>query len=520
MAIDTTKYLYGAAVQGIQSFIFQTNKLREIVGASELVEEICTAKFYEMLTNQKNVDAKTAQEALIKDNNAILHAAGNIIYIFEDESKCKNLVEKAPKTIQEFAPGVTFSQAVVKMEGEYKEFKAAVTQLHKLLKIQRNKPMRSQTLGLMGIKRSPQTGLPLVDNDVDIAQKQKFMMENVTQQLCQKAFGSDYIDNKVICHDIEDMTRQNDWIAIIHADGNGLGQIVRKIGTNQKLYKDFSELLDQATVKSAKKAYEYLLKHCDYKWEQRIPIRPIVLGGDDFTVICRADLALDYVTEFIKEFEKNTGCDKLTEIYRQAGLQFKNLTACAGISYVKSSFPFYYGYNLAEGLCKEAKKHAKSDLKDNELAQSCLMFHKVQDSFVNDYDDIVNRELTPSEGISFKFGPYYISENWKNAYKKDKYNITIDDLMAYSKKLVGKEGNAVKSHLREWMSDLIDNPEMAEQELNRLKSIVSSKMKSFVDDVTKETKAENKKTTLYPVYDIFTVHTINSQVTKEVKDED
>ncbi len=516
-----TQYLYGAAVQGIQSFIFQTNKLREIVGASELVEEICTAKFYEMLTNQKNVDAKTAQEALIKDNNAILHAAGNIIYIFEDESKCKNLVEKAPKIIQEFAPGITFSQAVVKMEGNYKEFEAAVIQLHKLLKTQRNKLMRSQTLGLMGIKRSPQTGLPLVDDKVDIAQKQKFKMENVTQQLCQKAFGSDYIRDKVICHDIEDMTRQNDWIAIIHADGNGLGQIVRKIGTDPKSYKDFSELLDQATIKSAEKAYNYLLKNCDYKWSQRIPIRPIVLGGDDFTVVCRADLALDYVTAFIKEFEKNTGSKELTEIYRKAELQFKNLTACAGIAYVKSSFPFYYGYNLAEDLCKKAKNHAKADdLQKNELAQSCLMFHKVQDSFVNSFDDIINRELTPNEGISFLFGPYYVNDDWKNAYKKDKHNITIDELMGYSNKLVGKDGNAVKSHLREWMSDLIDNPDKAEQAINRLKSIVSPKMKSFVDDVTKVTKSDDKKTTLYPVYDIFTIHTINSQVTKEVKDED
>ena len=36
------KYLYGAAIQGIQSFIFQTNKLQEIVGASELIEIICS----------------------------------------------------------------------------------------------------------------------------------------------------------------------------------------------------------------------------------------------------------------------------------------------------------------------------------------------------------------------------------------------------------------------------------------------------------------------------------------------
>ena len=34
------KFLYGAAVQGIQSFIFQTNALKEIAGASELVEQI------------------------------------------------------------------------------------------------------------------------------------------------------------------------------------------------------------------------------------------------------------------------------------------------------------------------------------------------------------------------------------------------------------------------------------------------------------------------------------------------
>ncbi len=43
--MSVTKYLYGAAVQGIQGFIFQTNKLKEIAGASEMVEQICTNEF-------------------------------------------------------------------------------------------------------------------------------------------------------------------------------------------------------------------------------------------------------------------------------------------------------------------------------------------------------------------------------------------------------------------------------------------------------------------------------------------
>ncbi|MBR6298150.1 MAG: hypothetical protein IKR34_02780, partial [Candidatus Gastranaerophilales bacterium] len=69
-----TQYLYGAAVQGIQSFIFQTNKLREIVGASELVEEICTEVFENLLFDN-NIHARYEK---------IISAAGNIKYIFDE----------------------------------------------------------------------------------------------------------------------------------------------------------------------------------------------------------------------------------------------------------------------------------------------------------------------------------------------------------------------------------------------------------------------------------------------------
>ena len=33
-------YYYGASIQGIQGFIFATNKLKEIIGASEIVKNI------------------------------------------------------------------------------------------------------------------------------------------------------------------------------------------------------------------------------------------------------------------------------------------------------------------------------------------------------------------------------------------------------------------------------------------------------------------------------------------------
>ena len=63
-----SKYLYGAAVQGIQGFIFKTNELRHIVGASELVEQICTSAFDEFARNGESlwyVQQETSSLSLI-----------------------------------------------------------------------------------------------------------------------------------------------------------------------------------------------------------------------------------------------------------------------------------------------------------------------------------------------------------------------------------------------------------------------------------------------------------------------
>ena len=39
------KWLYGASGQGIQGYIFQTNKLKDVIGASELVKDLCETDF-------------------------------------------------------------------------------------------------------------------------------------------------------------------------------------------------------------------------------------------------------------------------------------------------------------------------------------------------------------------------------------------------------------------------------------------------------------------------------------------
>ncbi|MDE6422853.1 MAG: hypothetical protein K2K95_05480, partial [Muribaculaceae bacterium] len=411
-----TKYLYGAAVQGIQGFIFQTNKLREIVGASELVEDICTSLFAEALREAKGV---FSPEDLESDPNAILNAAGNIKYIFTDEEACCKLVRSFPMKVMEFAPGITVSQSVVEFDGD---FAKAVGKLELNLRMQRNKPMPDLNVGLMGVMRSRETGLPVIKTPL---QKEILMdagtfcklhtnnggeRKNTTQRLCEKVFGNN-ITSSQLAFDTKDLTDDNDWIAVIHADGNGLGQVVRKIGSNTEDLKDFSLKLNEATVSAAEKAYSDIgSPMADGKYS----LRPIVIGGDDLTVICRGDIAVMFTQAFLRHFETETHkrlSDILSKLNAFAdGSEF--LTACAGIAFVKSSYPFHFAYRLAESLCDRAKKNTKKHFNADKgnLPASCLMFHKVQDSFVSDYESIVERELRPQPDISFEFGPFYLYE--------------------------------------------------------------------------------------------------------------
>lgn len=486
-------------MQGIQGFIFQTNALREVVGASALVEEICTECFDEFAVGQQ----------------VIVRAAGNIKCIFNDEEACRRTVREFPKKVLTEAPGITISQAVVPM-GDDTAFADAVNLLEEKLRAQRNKPMPSITLGLMGIERSRRTGLPAVSqgNDgepIDRGTKQKLeyaKSADLIDKLYYKFFGAK-VATRVIAHDVSDMTVDNSWLAVIHADGNGLGQVVSAIGSDKERLKKFSEGLDRATTAAAQKAYKALVKSDGYDpVTDVIPFRPVVLGGDDLTLICRADLALEFTRQYIDYFEKETGV--LLGLLRAEtdDVKMKCLTACAGIAFIKESYPFYYGYNLAEALCERAKRDAKS--KGEVPAPSCLMFHKVQSSFVEDYDEMMAKELTPCEGHSFCYGPYYIHE------RDDRW--TVEKLLQEVAKLKGKEGNAAKSDIRQWMTWLGEDPAKAEQKSKRVYDVSSAASKKIYQTATtprsSEKDAIQKPACFYPAYDMLALHSILTQVTK------
>lgn len=449
-----TKFLYGAAVQGIQSFIFQTNKLKEIAGGSEIVEQICDAFFKENLPE-------------FDDSKLIIGAAGNIKYLFESAEQCKLIVHNFPKKVMELAPGISLSQAVVKVETEL-ELKH-INDLEDKLKIQRNKQLSPLDFGCLITKRAQNTGKSAVELDkegkeIDAGVREKRKANQKYTALAKK-FESVLADKR-FPFDFEELVKntQRSWMAVIHADGNGLGKVLQQLGKQLEnkgeaevisVFRSFSKMLEKSTVDAANKALtaSVIKAESGRGKKEFLPFRPIILGGDDLTVVMRSEYALDFTSSFLEEFEKATK-DNLGELFKKYGINREGLTACAGIAYIKSSFPFHYGYQLAEQLCEKAKKEARKIDANN--VPSSLNFHKVQSSFIGKFEDIVKQELTCYDELSFMAGPYYLNQ---------KGNASIKNLADLSNELL-KEG-APAAQLRKWLTERYSNTNKAKSLMER-----------------------------------------------------
>ncbi len=462
------QYLYGASVQGIQEFIFKTNQLQEIVGASEIVKSL--EKEFEQISNYQE-----------NDPHILVNAAGNIKAIFEDKSKLEQVVKEFPKKIMQKAYGITISQAVVEMSGDFSERIGAIKELEKRLKIQRNRPSIPLDLSINIMKLASKTARPEVEKELDKSTKQKrdayaiwFNNERRDQKEFEKSKDLSFISNG------------KKKLAVIHADGNGLGQLI----PNLPNIPEFSKGLNEATTVAFEDAKKVIPND---------KIRKIILGGDDMTVICDASYALEFTKVFLEKFEQYTK-EKTGHL----------LTACAGIAYCNEKYPIHYAISLAEALCSATKKHAKAINKD--LAPSSLMFHNVQSSNFQSWEKFVEDELTITndvQTIRCDFGPYYVTQTGQPSIES-----FLNTVEAYR-----CEGSPI-TRLRSWMSELSKSKQYSENFLKRINEVTSQKnqwnscimdknLKQFSQELSNETLIIEKdgfhKTPIYDILQILSV---------------
>ncbi len=410
-----TYYAYLFEAHTIQSYIFNSGKLAEMVGASEILEYL--------ISEGGPLDTVLESMEIAKDDQLQFSLrGGGGFYVFVPNQEDAQLLQQAWSLITNaVAPGLEYSHCIATDISMRTTIKKGTHQLRQ----QRNQPQAVFPEIGPWIRRSPRTGTAAVENHyeagekkvwIDKASKIKWqdnyrLGKTLTAKFLTEQQIQDYEFPRNLEYDEGQFPYQNDnhIIGIIHADGNGLGEILIGLSNELKdseqyasVFFELSKKIDSATQKAAKQALQPILDAAKEEADKRnhrkmlIPARPLVLGGDDLTIIVRGDLALDYADKFLQCFEEQTKV-ALKKLHNQyPNIIPEQMTACAGITLLNSSKPFSMGYGLAESLCAAAKDTSRKLKKQtkSKIIPASLCFHHVTSSLIEEYNLLLSRELT------------------------------------------------------------------------------------------------------------------------------
>ena len=398
------RWLYRYEVKGIQDWILNTDKLVEIKGGSALIEGL--ADLARGLIGALGL-GEVGRELQAEDRVVeVMAAAGSATYIFPSREHVATFAAHWPMAVERHAPGIQVVQA-----WQQGEDKSALDSLFASLGAARNRvPVRLPEAGPL-LLRAGRTGSPAV-----LRSKKHGLLDAATAAKRQQGEpsagparrGADPLEKLLGLsdkrHGLTDLDQFGEgYLAVVHADGNGLGQWVQRTGSIQTLadQQRFSRAVGAATLQAAREACAELARRCDQqgsRWGHDLPIRPVLLGGDDFTVILRAADAIAFTDCFLRNFETASRARMAEQGFGQT-----HFTACAGIAVVKPHWPFSQAHQLSGELCDAAKQR----LRREDGTPSGLLFHRVTTALSPEWSAILEYELA-ADGVpgALAGGPY------------------------------------------------------------------------------------------------------------------
>ena len=240
------------------------------------------------------------------------------------------------------------------------------------------------------------------------------------------------------------------YISVVHIDGNNMGikfascknmQERKKLSlrTAQIVKRGFYKLLKSVVIDFKEGIYDKSLNINKMK-NRYLPIRPIIIGGDDITFVCPGRLGLEYAKRFIQFVSKEQLLDEKLysnaqgyagKIFNNQNIKVNNnMSCCAGVAIVPAKYPFYRAYELAEQLCGSAKKKSRED--DESFVDFAILHGDMSPTL----DQLCVQQYEAPEGY-LHYGPYCITQE-----QNDKSN--INDLFSLIEKIKKVPNNKIK----------------------------------------------------------------------------
>ena len=359
------KWLYRYETKGIQSWILDSNLLRDLAGGSALVEQLTRV---------------AAEEAGALGAEVLQSTSGSMTARFPDREALEKFASEWPMRVAYQAPGLQLVQA-------WSQETEGLSALFPKLAGRRNRMHVEGIEAGSWVLRAGRSGLPAIPTPSDIRSKARKTALDAAALAKERARGYE-VDAAVTGGLPWSVFEERvEWwpegpVAVIHADGSGVGQ--RLMGLDAQGLRKFSDALKAASKCATRAAIDELAREGNNK----IHARPVVSAGDDLTYILPAPYARGFATTWLKAFEAET--EKSKEALRG------RLWGGAGIVLVHDRYPFSSAYEMAEKLCRAAK----DEIKRRKREVSVLAFRRVTNSLVTDIcSGVTGWVVNPESGL-------------------------------------------------------------------------------------------------------------------------
>ncbi len=395
-----------------QEYIYRTNKIREIAGASKLLANVYRILIHETRLNicdswrEDTIRKKPFRKEEFLENGfdgtVIYEGGGNLYVLFKDQETYIKANRVFSHILLERSYSISIITAFVETTDNFNQDRANL-----YLAKEKSKKLGVHSV-LCNVLPFTQTDrlsyMPLSTTD---GKGKKLTTE---AKLKRKAYfdyfsQSDELSTEKLDSLVEE--KGNDSIlAVIYIDGNDMGNKIKNCTEGKNDYaecvmalREFSLHTNEYFVDRPIAAIERCLRKKNEEDAELIASHPykihkyriIVSGGDEITIICRGSDALDIIKAY---FDELSGTPELSPNTPN--------TSCAGIALFHSHAPFADVYEIAESCCEMGKKEShKPGNNDNYID-----FHYCHSGITNELDAIRKKQeneytLRPYNRITF-----------------------------------------------------------------------------------------------------------------------
>ena len=394
-------------IRSKQDYIFRTNRLLEIVGASAIIANsfdllFACAEQCGLRTSREKGEFHMAETLQAFENGALdmselFIGGGNDTVLFKDRETCRKVNERFSYRLLKEYPGLLpmyVGVPIKEKEGAY-QYREDYARLMAAADIEKNRMAPSRGRYALPFARTDRSTFQPLAIKTSREGEERWLSDEAYAKFRfgmadeKNADDSRYLDRLTTEHGEESL------LAIVHADGNNMGaKIQKKLGGNTDydtcvtVMRRFTKDIDAAFSKHGREALEKRREELKRAYPQlkdrSFAVRWIVSDGDDATFICNARLARELTEAYLRGVAEYRSADDPQERY----------SSCAGICIFHSHYPFARAYDLAEQACDNAKRpvHDSAVAADGSpqkpLEQAWLDFHYIHSGVGGDLDEI------------------------------------------------------------------------------------------------------------------------------------